>query len=221
MKKALAALTAALTLCLIGSPASAAGTAQATLSADGRMTHILPGDVRNLGRSPHVVPAGMMTIYSTLNDDPNNVYDCCNGWTLSTTDSVLQSRQFIAMPFTPTADADIRRVSVAIGWVTGANLVGLSLRSDSAGLPGDVIKQAREGDLAVFGTCCDLTVVPTHPIHVTGGVQYWLVARATADTWGAWNVNSINAIGNFAFKGDGHWTLASGASLGAFSIEGN
>jgi hypothetical protein len=216
MKKALAALTAALTLCLIGSPATAADT-KASVSADGRMTHIVPGAFRN---TSYVVPEGLSVLYSNFNTDPNNAYDCCSGWTLSTVDSVLQFRQFVAMPFTPTADADIRRVDLAIGWVTGANHIGLSLRSDMGGLPGDVIKQAGADDLPVFGTCCDVVAVPSHPIHVMGGMQYWIVARATADTWGAWNVNNTNAVGNFAFKATAGWTLTN-STLGAYAVLGN
>jgi hypothetical protein len=220
MKNAAASLTAALTLCLIGSPASAAGSSQASLSADGRMTYFAPGALHNIVPRSHAAPKGMTEIVNTFNDDPNNAYDCCQGWTLSSTGSIVGAKQSIAMPFTPAADTNLRQVVVGIGWVTGANHVTLSLSADANGVPGDSIKRAQEDDFPVFGTCCEVVSQPSKPIPLTGGMQYWLVARVTADTWAAWNVNNIGMSGPFAFNPGGGW-VASEGPLGAFAVFGD
>ena len=219
MKKAVTSLAAALTLCLIGLPASAAGSSQASLSADGRMTHIAPGAAHSV-RSSHVAPAGMTAIVNTFNDDPNNAYDCCVGWTLSSVGSIVGAKQSIAIPFTPSADTNLREVDVGIGWVTGANHVTLSLAADSNGMPGDSIKRAQEEDFPVFGTCCEVKSQPSKPIALMGGVQYWIVARVTADTWSAWNLNNIGAEGTFAYNPGGGWVVTSGTQT-AIAVYGD
>jgi len=219
MKKAVASLAAALTLCLIGSPASAAGSANASLSADGRTTYIAPGAAQGVKRS-HVAPAGKTAIVNTFNDDPNNAYDCCVGWTLSSTGSIIGAKQTIAIPFTPSADTNLREVSVGIGWVTGANHATLSLSADDNGMPGDSIKRAQEDDFPVFGSCCEIKSQPSKPIPLMGGVQYWIVARVTADTWSAWNLNNIGAEGTYAFNPGGGWVVTSG-SLPAVAVYGD
>jgi len=218
MKKALAALTAALTLCMLGTSASAAGSTQASLSADGRTTYVANSALRGMA-SPFVVPDGFTVIYSNFNTDPANAYDCCAGWTLSAEGSIVGARQILAMPFTPSADIDIRRLVVAIGYVTGTNHVALSLHADDNGLPGDLIKQGSADDLPVFGGCCDTTAVPARPIHVMGGTQYWVVAKVTDDTWSAWNWNTIGAQGPYAFRADGGWIPAN-SILSAFAVLG-
>jgi hypothetical protein len=220
MKKAAASLTAALTLCLIGSTALAAGAPQATLSADGRSTHIAPGATRSMGHGSHAAPLGMTTIVNTFNDDPNNAYDCCSGWTVSAVGSIIGSKQTIAVPFTPATDTHLRKVSVAIGWVTGANHVTLSLSEDAGGMPGDSIKRAQEEDLPTFGDCCEVTSQPSKPIPLTGGTTYWIVARATMDTWAAFNWNNIGATGTYAFNPGGGWVVADG-TLTAFAVYGD
>jgi len=165
------------------------------------------------------VPDGLKVIYSTLNDDRDKAYDCCTGLALNNSPS-SREQQFIAMPFTPAEDGHVRRVDLAITWTGGANRVSISLRADAGGVPGDVIKQAGESDFPVSGTCCELKAVSTGRIAVQGGVRYWIVARPTADMWGAWNDNTIGATGDFAFKQNEGWVAWNG-SLGAFAVLGD
>jgi len=219
MKKAVASLTAALTLCLFGQPASAAGAGQASLSADGHTTYFAPGS-RSVVKGSHAAPAGMTAIVNTFNDDPNNAYDCCAGWTVSSVGSIVQFKQAVAMPFTPMTDTNLREVVVAVGWVTGANHITLSLAEDAGGMPGDSIKRAQEEDLPVFGDCCEVTAQPSKPIPLMAGVQYWIVARATMDTWAAWNFNNIGATGTFAFNAGNGWQV-SDSTLSAFAVYGD
>jgi hypothetical protein len=218
MKKTFTALAAALTLCLIGQPATAAGSTQATLSADGRMTLIAPGSVASLGHT-YVVPDGLKTIYSTFSDDESNLYNCCNGWTVSAVGSIVGAKQAIAMPFTPETNVKVKQIVLGIGWVTGANKVTVSLASDAGGVPGATLKKAGASDLPTFGTCCDTTAVAVKGIALSAGTTYWVIATAKKDTWAAWNNNTIGADGPFAFDGGSGWQATSG-NLSAFSVLG-
>jgi hypothetical protein len=219
MKKTLAALTALLTVCLAASPAMAAGAPKATLSADGRTTYIAPG-AHTTANSAALSHDGLTVLANTFSTDPNNLYDCCSGWTVSSRGSIVQAKQAIGMAFTPAADTNLRKVVVAVGWVTGLNHVTMSLQTDAGGLPGDSIKRGQEDNLNVFGDCCSVTAIPSKPIPLMGGVQYWIVARATSDTWAAWNVNNIGATGNFAFNSGGGWQLTN-STLAAFAVYGD
>jgi hypothetical protein len=163
---------------------------------------------------------GLTPIINTFNTDPNNLYDCCGGWTVSSKGSIVGAKQAVGMAFTPTTDTNLRKVVVAVGWVTGANHVTMSLQTDVGGMPGDSIKRGQETDLNVFGDCCMVTAIPSKPIPLKGGVQYWIVARATADTWAAWNQNNIGATGNFAYNPGGGWQLTD-STLSAFAVYGD
>jgi hypothetical protein len=218
MKKTLAALTALLTVCLAPS-AMAAGAPEATLSADGRATFIAPG-ARSAGSSAQLSHDGLTVIVNTFSNDPNNLYDCCAGWTVSSRGSIVGAKQAVAMPFTPASDTNLRKVVVAVGWVTGLNHVTMSLAADSGGMPGDSIKRGQETDLNVFGDCCAVTAIPSKPIPLMGGVQYWIVARATSDTWSAWNDNNIGASGTFAYNSGSGWNLTQ-STLSAFAVYGD
>src|SRR5262245_48427529 len=87
-----------------------------------------PGARPGVGRSASVDPDGLKVIYSTLDDDRDNAYNCCFGWSLL---NGLSGQQLMAMPFTPTEDGHVRRVDLAITWISGANRVSISLRADA------------------------------------------------------------------------------------------
>jgi hypothetical protein len=217
VKKAFAVLTALFALALFGPSAAAAGSTGATTSADGRMTFVAPSGAPRTDALKAFGVEGRDKIYSTFNNvgDP---YDCCGGWTISTRDSVLGSRQFIAMPFTPADSGSVGKIKVAVGWVTGANAANISLRSDVGGVPGEILTRFTPSDLQVFGTCCDVTTLRVKGVAVTAGTPYWVVVRASADTWAAWNFNTVGLSGSFAVKpAEGPWQLTSG-TLSAFSV---
>jgi hypothetical protein len=220
MKKAVVSLAAALTLCLIGAPALAADSQKASLSADGRITYIAPGAARSAVKRSQLAPEDRTTIVNTFNADPDNAFDCCAGYTVSAVGSIIGAKQTIAMPFTPTEDTHLRKVVVAVGWVVGVNHVTLSLLEDAGGMPGDAIKRDQEDGLPTFGSCCEVTAVPSKPIPLKAGVQYWIAARATSDTWAAWNWSNTGASGTFAYNPGGGWQLAEG-TLVAYAVYGN
>jgi len=218
MKKTFVALASALTLCLIGQSATAAGSTQTTLSADGRMTLVAPGSVASLGHT-YVVPNDLTTIYTTFNEDVSNLYNCCSGWTVSSAGSIVGAKQAVAMPFTPSANGKVKQVVLGIGWVTGVNKVTVSVNADAGGVPGAALRKGGASDLPTFGSCCDTVAVSVKGIPVSAGTTYWVVATAKKDTWAAWNNNTIGAEGPFAFDAGSGWQATSG-NLSAFSVLG-
>lgn len=195
--------------------------AGATLSADGRTT-IAVGATQV---KPMQLPAkvqGLKEIVNTFNTDPNNAYDCCNGWTVSAVGSIVGFQQNVAMPFTPDKNYAVKTVTVAVGYVAGTNGATVSLNADAGGVPGAVIKKMAVTGLPVFGTCCVTASIGGKGSPVTAGTQYWVVVKTdkkTADTWDAWNMNNIGASGTFAFDTGTGWQLTSGPT-GAYSVLG-
>jgi hypothetical protein len=213
MTKAATVLIALLTLCLVGPPAAAAGSTGASASADGRTTLAGP-PVANafVAAKPPAKVESLKEIYSSFGPDRDNLYDCCIAWTLTTRESVVGLRQFVAAPFTPADNGSIRKIVVALSWVSGLNALTVSLRADDGGLPGAVIKRFELLDLPVFGGCCETETLAAKGIPVTAGTTYWVTVRAAADTWAGWNFNVLNLPGPFAVKSDwlddtGHWQL--------------
>lgn len=221
MKNAFAVLTALLTFSLIGASAAAAGPSRATTSADGGVTIASPSTTRLVVQKPPAKAESLKEIYSTFNSDRDNLYNCCIAYTLSTPDSVVGARWSTAMPFTPAESGSVRKIVLAFSYVAGINSVNVSLRTDTGGLPGDVIRRFQVTDLPDSGGCCETETVAAKGIPVVAGVQYWVVARVTADTWAGWNLNSISATGPFA-RNQGHgWYLRSDDTLAAFKVLGD
>lgn len=165
---------------------------------------------------------GMKVIADTFNSDPNNAYDCCSGWTVSATGSILGFQQYVAMPFTPDKNYSVKTITVAVGYVAGTNGATVSLNADAGGLPGAVIKKGALTGLPVFGTCCTTVSMGAKGSAVTAGTQYWVVVQTdkkTADTWDAWNYNNVGMSGAFAFDPGTGWVLTSGPTS-AYSVLG-
>lgn len=222
MKKAFAVLGSLLAFSFIGASALAAGPEGVTTSVDGRTAASATTIPRSLvvPYQSHFNTEGLTEVYSTFNSDTSNTYDCCSGWTVSARDSVLAMRQAVAMPFTPAADANVTKIGVAVGYVTGVNGVSVALYSDSAGLPGEVIERFKVSGLPTFGECCVTESVHLKGVPVAAGTQYWVVVKTGKigdATWSAWNFNSISAVGPFAFNQGGGWQLTD-SNLGAFNV---
>lgn len=214
MKKAFAALSL-IALSIASTSAFAAGAAP-------QVTTIAPsGFVSVQARVPDYDVAA--TIVSTFNSDTANLYDCCQGWTISSEDSIVGARQDVAMPFTPGKNYAVKKITVGVGYVAGTNGVYVSLNADNGGVPGAVIKKGNPTGLPTFGTCCATVSIGGGGAPVTAGTQYWVVVKTTKkqpDTWDAWNINNIGASGPFAFNTGSGWQTTSG-TLGAFSVKGN
>jgi hypothetical protein len=180
-------------------------------------------------RAPHgeAVPAQAMpraaaagsVIYSTFSTGTGDPYDCCSGWAIAAAGAGVGFESSLAMPFTPAADTTLKKVHLALGWITGANLVDVSLQEDANGLPGRVIRQLELDTLYPFGDCCTTEVLRGKGPLLKAGHTYWIAVRATADTYAAWNQSNTGATGTIAYDPGTGWTTFESAQ-GGFAVIG-
>jgi len=168
-------------------------------------------------------PANLFTIFSNLGTG-KNVYTDNVGWDVAGPDSGV-SEEWIAMPFTPTSDAEVTQISVAIQHNTGSpNSFVLGLNRDSGGLPGKVIRKWEVKHLPRFGTCCTLDVVgDTKGLKVKRGTQYWVAAETNSSerkTRDEWDLAYARVEGRFAIDANGQGWYQYTAFTSAFGVFG-
>jgi hypothetical protein len=134
-------------------------------------------------------PSGLQKIYSNLGRG-NNAYYANTGFVVTG----VGFTEFIAMPFTPTANATVSQVRAAVEYITGTNQVNLSLYSDFGGSPGTLLAgPVTVTALPIYPSCCTLAIANfTASVPVTQGTQYWVVADTPSsgtgsDFQGVWN----------------------------------
>jgi hypothetical protein len=167
------------------------------------------------GASPADASEGFTTIYSSLG--AGNAYYCCSGF-------AVNRDQWVGMGFTPTADAIVRQIDIALGFVTGGpNAATVQLAEDRAGAPGTVLRTWKVRELPTFGTCCTVKTI-TAEIAVHKGRQYWLLAETptpTSETDATWNFSN-SVFGPVAIKhGSSPWVQITCCNKqGAFDVLG-
>jgi hypothetical protein len=167
-------------------------------------------------------PDGLVTIYSNLGNKTDLFVDNV-GWDVAGPDSGVQ-QEWVAMPFTPTFDATVTQISIAVEHNSGSpNSFVLSLNAGDGRLPGKAIKSWVIHDTPEFGTCCAIDVAKAKKgVAVTKGQQYWVVASLNASedaTRMEWNISSRAMEEFFSFnKGDGWGGFT--ASDSAFAVYG-
>ena len=83
-------------------------------------------------------PAGLVTIYSNLGTR-NDLYVDNAAWDVAGPDSGVQ-QQWVGMPFTPSSNALVTQISIAVEHNTGSpNSFVLSLNADNNRLPGTAL----------------------------------------------------------------------------------
>jgi len=154
---------------------------------------------------------------------PGNTYNTAVGWTIGISGlDYDQGDQFVigaAVPYS------LDQIELAMGLVSGTNQLDVWLMSDAAGQPGAIIEAfSFSGVMGPFGSANPPLAANSvlRPI-LYPGTPYWLIASApAADTWAAWNQNSIGANGTHADRqGLGSWSIGSDTTLGAFRVSGN
>lgn len=149
-------------------------------------------------------------IYSNLGTGTDVYYEG-EGWTECGPDSGICT-QWVAVAFTPTANATVTEIEVALGWFANTNAAIISLNKDASGVPGKAIHKWNIKNLYSFGTCCTLDKVKSATgFPVKKGKQYWVVASTTLTSTfgGAWNFNFQLASGPWANSNDqgSTWTM--------------
>lgn len=154
----------------------------------------------------------------------NHLYEDTVAWDVAGPDSGVQ-QQWVAMPFTPSFDAQVTQISVAVEHNEGSpNSFVLSLTADNGGrVPGKVIRSWIVSHAPKFRTCCTLdTVSDIKPPIVNKGTQYWLVAETDGNEEGTrmeWDLSPQAIEGNFALNNGKGW-YGYTAFTSAFAIHG-
>jgi hypothetical protein len=185
-------------MALVGVTALALGSRHDIVtSSDGRQATAMKGPSII---TPREVESGapLATIAGNLSDFPFGVFFCCFGNTVAGPTSSLGFEVWAAVPFTPSANMSVTKLQASVGYIISSDTKFiLSLYNDASGLPGTPIKSFHATAGAAFGACC--TLVTAHDaagIPVTGGTQYWLVAKTNDKKdptfFGAWAFNSTD-----------------------------
>ena len=174
------------------------------------------------------MPTMADTLFSDLGP-PGNVYDCCEGWTVSGTGTFGISFTSANL-FTVSETARLWQIDLAVGWIMGDNTFYASIWTDSNGLPGTMVANALWQNLSSsqnFGGCCGLvTISGISGVTLTGGRSYFMILGPmdiNATTWEAWNWNNQGVNGLDLYSMDGGYTWESngdGYPLGAFDVIG-
>ena len=166
------------------------------------------------------------TFFNDLNSDPQNVYQCCNGWTVSGTGTVGTSFT-TANEFTAMASGSVSQIDLGVGYVTGVNSFYAAVYTDNNGLPGTQLDRWDNlSSQTTFGQCCGLvTISNITGLTLTAGQSYFMILgpeNINDTSWLAWNLNSTNTTGTEMFSTDGGntWTSNGTQTLGAFDILG-
>jgi hypothetical protein len=144
--------------------------------------------------------AGMTTIFSNLFPLTGSTYNT-SGFYVTGSDTSVNPEQWVSIPFTPAADAHVEELELAVGIISGTNLLDVTLASDNEGVVGTALASKTANNVPEFGTCCKLVTVrfKAPGIAVTAGTQYWIVAT-TDDTFGptfagVWQFSNLNWYG--------------------------
>ena len=163
------------------------------------------------------------------NFGPGQTYDnnwATSGWYVG--NDGAGNNEVIAMPFTPSATANVADAILALGWdgVSPNTPINVYLESDTGlGYPGTILATLTQvgtipngpsgGGLVTF-------LATTHPL-VTAGTEYWIVAQEPnlASSMG-WFYTVGDPTGPFAYDENnsptGPWGATSGA-VSAFQVD--
>ena len=166
-----------------------------------------------------------VTIYSNLGNS-KRTYRCCIAWTIGGPHSKI-GKQWLAAPFTLSADRMATSVQLAVTWSLGANAgLTVALADDRNGHPGkDLVMSQVAPNLPKFNHCCIVQSVGFAAASpLSKGVRYWVVVRtnaATAGTVDNWQNNSTGAGGVIDSQNGKGWGGANvGKGLPAFAVFG-
>jgi hypothetical protein len=150
-------------------------------------------------RSETPSTTGMVTIFSNMLAVTGNQYNDTFGfYVLGPDNSEGDAEQWIAIPFTPAANSHVEELQLAVGIISGTNLLNVTLAADGGGIPGKSLASKTVSNVPEAWTCCKLVTVKfkSPGISVTAGTQYWIVATSD-DSFGStftgvWQFSNLN-----------------------------
>jgi hypothetical protein len=196
--------------------------------------------VRAAHAPTHITPAPkedatLITIAGNFSRYPDATYFSVFGNTIAQGGVNFPFQVWEAMPFTPTANANVTKLQVSAGR-QGSGTAGfeLSLYNDANGLPGTPIATAHVSNLPIYGECCAVAEVDDPAgVPVAAGTQYWVVVSTTSEDPDiyAWAFNSSNMTATLAAEwcqgtstycgaNSGKWTAYQYVQLG-FNVLGH
>jgi hypothetical protein len=220
--------------------------ALAALAASSKSNYSFSQDLRTVTatKTPSFVTptnhdAKLKTIAGNLSIYPYGVFFCCFGNTIAAGPPNFPFQYWVAIPFTPTADATVTRVEASVGTFGGADAGAfqIQLLADNNNSPGKAIKTFTISSEPNYGACCTLDVGKDKAgIPVTKGTQYWIAVTTSKKQTafaGGWAFNSTDmrsyeiagwCEGSSTYCGNnsGKWVVGqSGDPLPAYAILGN
>lgn len=159
-----------------------------------------------------VEPESSTVLFNLLaTKDPNGLYFCCEGYTISGADSVIGESIWVAQGFTPANNSTLTKLKLQISYVEGTYTdVLLGIYDDCSGIPCStaVWQKKLKLDSETFGDCCTTESKTVSPgVSLTGGTQYWVgvTTEAASDIWAAWNVEVYDEVNdtNLAYNDGG------------------
>jgi hypothetical protein len=174
------------------------------------------------------LPAMAQQTFFTDLGPVGNVYNCCDGWTVSGSGTVGEAFT-AANLFTSLISGSVSQIDLGVGYVTGVNSFYASIWTDNGGLPGTELAQWNNlSSNTTFGQCCGLvTISNITGLSLTAGEQYFVVLGPTSQgstTWEAWNQNNqgVNGLDLYSTNGGQSWNSnGTGNPLGAFDVLGS
>jgi len=174
------------------------------------------------------LPAMAGTLFSDLGP-AGSVYDCCDGWTVSGTGSIVGTSYTSANLFTVAGSGSlaVSQIDLAMGNFYGANTFYATIWTDNSGAPGSQVAGASWNPLSTttsFGSCCGLvSITGITGVNLIGGQQYFMVLGplSTSDnSLNAWNQNNQGVNGDVQYSTDGGatWNDMGSNTTGAFDV---
>jgi len=166
-------------------------------SPDGRIT-FMPARGINHG-SPTAQSKDPVIFNELATKDPNVLYWCCEGWTVSGPNSAIGEEIWYAQAFTPAANSHAKKLTFQISYIEGTYTdVVLAIYADCSGVPcATPLKHWTVTlDTETFGMCCAVETHSAGNLALTGGTQYWVAAttEAASDIWAAWNMGVYDQV---------------------------
>ncbi|HEX8815947.1 MAG TPA: choice-of-anchor R domain-containing protein [Terriglobales bacterium] len=233
MRKSNQTLVVAILILALASLVSSAAAQQNATLRDGKtiVPHNPSGDrpaaAEKNASSPVAIFSNIGTAY------PKATYWCCEGSIISGPGSPGGFEWWDGAAFTPTANATVTSIGLALGYISGTNQVQVHLNQDANGVPGPALRTWTVQNIPGAGTCCIVThVYDETGIPVTANVQYWVSVTTNGndeDIQAVWDVDDTNEIdpapnaarcqGSLC-RGNGKWAPFQGTPGLAFEVSG-
>jgi PEP-CTERM motif len=175
-----------------------------------------------------ITPVSASILFSDLGPS-GNVYDCCNGWLISGSNSELGVSFTTVHEFNSGVGGTVSQIDLAVGYGTGLNRFYASIWNEVSGMPTTQLADALWPTLSsstTYGTCCALvTISGISGVSLAPATNYFMILgpESVSDTSNlSLNDNSTGKLGLELYSTDGGSTWHSNGiqSIGAFEVLG-